>query len=96
VHVKITDAKVSIVPGLMALTRALHICPRCKSDARFSFQNYQIGKNQSLLLIKCHYCNLQWKQTWILTAERDLMDRNITSQYYRNYDDGLGLGESES
>jgi hypothetical protein len=78
------------------LKSSLHICPRCKSDARFSFQNYQIGKNQSLLLIKCHYCNLQWKQTWILTAERDLMDRNITSQYYRNYDDGLGLGESES
>ena len=78
---------------MSTLISSLHICPRCKSDASFSVQNYQIGKNQSLLLIKCRYCNLQWKQTWTLTAERELMERNITSQYYRSYDDGLVLGD---
>jgi transposase-like protein len=81
---------------MSTLKTSLHICPGCKSDASFSVQNYQIGKNQSLLLFKCRFCNLQRNQTWTKTAERELIDRNITSQYYRNYNDGLGLSESES
>jgi transcription elongation factor Elf1 len=67
----------------------LHICPRCRCETSLSVQNYPVHKNQSLQLIKCYYCNLQWKQIWTIALEKEEpMDRNITSQYYGNYDDG--------
>jgi len=51
-----------------------NICPHCKSNIvpHISLQRYQIGKSESIQIVKCLHCNLQWEQKW--TAAKRFID----------------------